>query len=294
MPPPRRRVRLLSTIDPNTPATLDFVLCALQACARHARYVSPSVAASLLHSTIVQDGPPDSPPAKARCWFALLPHLAQCRLTLPAAHEARVVSLLSDFLSFMPLDVVVKAVQAAVRLRVVVDTDDTQLLTSWVEFAVDYISNHAHALDGPLARQLLEAAVLLEAREVMSALLPTSLQHMCEELALEGGLEEPEVRLEGVVEAAAAMPELSDVTGLPATVLEAMVVADAYATVVATGDRVAVRAPLQRLQGAPVPMLTGTEAAQALIAEHIGVRIIEVVADGSSISAQILQSLHSK
>ena len=252
------------------------MLQSLQVCAQHARYVSQPVAATLLTAlTNAEAIDQPSPVTTATLWCQVLPCVAQSRLHIPESLLQLVVKFLADCQPFVEPRVLVEAMHAVA----VSGANDGvgPLLSSWMEFAAEYVDNIPEALDATLARQLLESAVLFSRMEASSAtLLPPALEQVCENLVLQGPLEGPATRLQGVAAAAEAVPALLDVSAEPKTVEEALVVADAYATLRATGLRVALRAPLQMLIGAPTPVMAGMDSAQSIVAQGVGVHIVEV------------------
>ncbi len=98
---------------------------------------------------------------------------------------------------------------------------------------------------------------------------------VCEAVLPGAALERPPVELEGMEAAVMSVPHvLKDMSMMPTTVQEALVLADVYATMVSTGQRVALRGSLQRLRFAAMPMATGPESVQPLLAEAVGVKLV--------------------
>lgn len=106
-------------------------------------------------------------------------------------------------------------------------------------------------------------------------LLPPSLRMVCEAVLPGGAAGPTPSALEGMEAVVLGMPHvLRDMSMMPTSVGEALVMADVYATVVGTGQRVALRGLLQRLRFAAMPMATGPESVQPLLAEAVGVRLV--------------------
>lgn len=211
-----------------------------------------------------------------RFWFLMLPPLAELNLHIPRALVETVVTHLSEWQSVVELHLLVNAVHAAVALLSTC-SEPEPLFVAWLESAAEYLDQCHDALDASLARKLLESALLFESiKETTLPLLSPSLQSACEAAVLKGPNEGPAVQLEGVASVAATVPALCDVTAVPSTAGEAIVVADAYATICSTGARVALRMPLQMLAGAHQPLMTGKDKAQCVVAEIMGVHIVEL------------------